>query len=269
MIDLSQDIWRSLVDNAPSIIMIVDQTGTIEYINQAMPGLDTTEVIGLNHFNSIDPAYLDIARESIKKVFEDGKPRYYEVKAVGIDGQPVWYSNTAGPIRKDGKIVSVSLFSNDITDRKQAEEDLLTAKDEMIQAQSKAILELSTPVIQVWDQILILPLIGSIDTRRAQQLVEDLLGMIVNTQASVAIIDVTGVAVVDTSVANHLISTIEAAKMLGTDVILTGVSPHNAQILVKLGVNLGSLTTKGSLQSGLRLAFQLTKRLVVDEEQQK
>jgi rsbT co-antagonist protein RsbR len=136
----------------------------------------------------------------------------------------------------------------------------------LVKAQSETILELSTPVIGIWDEILILPLIGTVDTRRAQQVVESLLESIVQTQASVAIIDITGVPVVDTKVANHLINTMEAAKMLGADTILTGVSPHNAQTLVKLGVELSKIITKSSLQAGLKTAFEMTKNKVVKDD---
>lgn len=141
----------------------------------------------------------------------------------------------------------------------------LEQKLETIAAQSATILELSTPVIRIWDRILILPLIGTIDTRRAQQIVDNLLDSIAHTLAAVAIVDITGVPVVDTRAANHLLRTFEAAAMLGTQMILTGVSPDNAQTLVKLGVDLGRITTRGSLQAGLQLAFELTDQRVVTE----
>lgn len=157
---------------------------------------------------------------------------------------------------------NLSLVSRQAEERAREAEE----KAKTIVAQRQAIQELSTPVIEVWDEILILPLIGTIDTSRARQIIENLLNSIVRTQAQAAIIDITGVPVVDTKVANHLIKTVEAAKMLGADVILTGVSPHNAQTLVNLGVELGNIATKSSLQAGLRLAFELTKRKVVEDE---
>lgn len=156
---------------------------------------------------------------------------------------------------------NLNLVSRQAEDRAREAEE----KAQTIAAQRQAIQELSTPVIEVWDEILILPLIGTIDTSRAKQVIENLLDSIVRTQAQAAIIDITGVPVVDTKVANHLIKTVEAAKMLGANVILTGVSPHNAQTLVKLGVELERISTKSSLQAGLRLAFELTKRKVVED----
>ena len=99
-------------------------------------------------------------------------------------------------------------------------------------------------------------MIGTIDTARAQQIIDQLLDSISKTQAEVGIMDITGVPVVDTSVADHLLKSVEAAKMLGTEVILTGVSPHNAQTLVKLGVDLSKIVTKSSLKAGLKWSFQ-------------
>jgi len=128
----------------------------------------------------------------------------------------------------------------------------------LVRTQQQAILELSTPVIPVWDEILVLPIIGAVDTGRAQQIIDNLLDAIIKVQASVVIMDITGVQVVDTAVANHFIKTIDAAKILGAQVILTGVSPHNAQTLVGLGVDLTRLTTRGSLKAGLKLAFEMT-----------
>jgi rsbT co-antagonist protein RsbR len=131
-----------------------------------------------------------------------------------------------------------------------------------IELQTASILELSTPVIQVWDEILVLPLIGTIDTARAQQIMENLLEAVVRARAAMVIIDVTGVPLVDTKVADHLLKTIDATRLLGADAVLTGVSPLNAQTLVRLGVDLGRITTRSSLQAGLKLAFERTRRKV-------
>lgn len=147
----------------------------------------------------------------------------------------------------------------DIDARKRAE----AALAHLVEAQQQAILELSTPAIQVWERILVVPLIGTLDTARAQLLLESLLEAIAKTSAAVAILDITGVPVVDIKIANHVVGAIDAARLLGAQVILTGVSPGNAQTLVKLGVDLGRLTTKGSLEAGLRVAFEITGCKVV------
>ncbi|MDH5673424.1 MAG: STAS domain-containing protein [Myxococcales bacterium] len=131
-------------------------------------------------------------------------------------------------------------------------------RERTIAAQAATIRELSTPVIQIWDQILILPLIGTIDTARAKQIVDSLLSAIVEHQAAVAIIDVTGVPVFDTQVANHLLKTVEAARLLGAEVLLSGLRPHSAQTMTRLGVDLTAVRTKNSLRSGLEFALSET-----------
>ena len=129
-------------------------------------------------------------------------------------------------------------------------------RDRLIKSQAQALTELSTPVIQLWDGILALPLVGAIDSLRAKDIMETLLEAVVKYEADIVIIDITGVPVVDTQVANRLMRTVEAARLLGTRSILTGINPIIAQTLVQLGVDLSQLTTNASLRSGLKQAFR-------------
>src|SRR5881409_2596286 len=130
-------------------------------------------------------------------------------------------------------------------------------RERIIRQQQEAIRELSTPVLQVHDRLLILPIIGVIDPQRARQLTEQLLRGIRAHRAKVVVIDITGVAAIDASVANHLVLTVEAARLLGATVIVTGLSPEIAQTLVKIGVDLGKMTTVGDLQGGIEEAERL------------
>ena len=118
---------------------------------------------------------------------------------------------------------------------------------------------------QILEGILLIPLIGTIDTHRAKQIGEQILDAIDTRHATVILIDITGVPTVDTSVAGHLIRLTRAVRLMGAESIITGINPHNAQTLVKLGVELGQIATKGSLQTGLKLAFELTKRKITKE----
>ncbi len=139
----------------------------------------------------------------------------------------------------------------------------VAAREDVITRQSASLREVSTPVITLWDSILLLPLIGVVDSVRAQQIAERLLESISEHEAAVTLIDVTGVPVMDTSVARHLLKTVAAAEMLGTQVILTGISPSTAQTIVKLGIDMSAVPTRASLKSGMALALTMTRRAIV------
>ncbi len=130
-------------------------------------------------------------------------------------------------------------------------------RERIIREQQEAIRELSTPVLQVRERLLILPMIGVIDPQRARQLTEQLLRGIRTNRAKVVVIDITGVAALDSAVANHLVQTVEASRLLGATVIVTGLSPEIAQTLVTIGVDLGKMNTVGDLQGGIEEAERL------------
>lgn len=130
-------------------------------------------------------------------------------------------------------------------------------RERVIREQQEAIRELSTPVLQVRDRLLILPIIGVLDAQRARQLTEQLLGAIQTSRAKVVVIDITGVATIDRTVANHIVQTVEAAQLMGASAIITGLSSRIAQTLVDLGVDLSMMNTVGDLQGGLEEAERL------------
>ena len=130
-------------------------------------------------------------------------------------------------------------------------------RERVIREQQAAIRELSTPVLQVREQLLILPIIGMLDSQRARQLTEQLLSAIQMNRAKVVVIDITGVAAIDLAVANHLVQTVEAARLMGASAIITGLSSGTAQTLVDLGVDLSMMKTVGDLQGGLEEAERL------------
>ena len=130
-------------------------------------------------------------------------------------------------------------------------------RERVIHEQQEAIRELSTPVLQVRERLLILPIIGVLDSARARQLTEQLLGAIQDKRARVVVIDITGVATIDRTVANHLVQAVEASRLMGASTILTGLSSEIAQTLVDLGVDLSMMKTVGDLQGGLAEAERL------------
>ena len=136
-------------------------------------------------------------------------------------------------------------------------------RERIIREQQEAIRELSTPVLQVRERLLILPIIGVIDPQRARQLTEQLLRGIRTNRAKVVVLDITGVPYIDSPVANHLVQTVEAARLLGATVIVTGLSPEIAQTLVNIGVDLGKMNTVGDLQGGIEEAERLLGYKVV------
>jgi rsbT co-antagonist protein RsbR len=129
-------------------------------------------------------------------------------------------------------------------------------REEVIARQQAEMLELSTPVVELWDGILALPLIGTLDSRRTQTVMETLLQRIVDTGSEIAIIDITGVPTVDTLTAQHLLRTVTATRLMGADCIISGIRPQIAQTIVHLGVDLGDVLTKSSLASALALALR-------------
>jgi rsbT co-antagonist protein RsbR len=132
-------------------------------------------------------------------------------------------------------------------------------REEIILRQQQELLELSTPVVQLWDRILALPLVGTLDSARTQVVMETLLQRIVETGSEIAIIDITGVPTVDTLVAQHLLKTIAATRLMGADCIISGIRPQIAQTIVHLGVDLGSVVTKATLADAFGVALERTR----------
>jgi len=131
-------------------------------------------------------------------------------------------------------------------------------REALISRQQHEMLELSTPVVQLWDNVLALPLIGTLDSERTQVVMENLLHKIVDTGAAIAIIDITGVPTVDTLVAQHLLKTVAAARLMGADCIISGIRPQIAQTIVHLGVELSNVVTKATLADAFAIALQKT-----------
>jgi rsbT co-antagonist protein RsbR len=148
-------------------------------------------------------------------------------------------------------------------------ESTVSARDRVIARQQEEMLELSTPVVKLWDGVLALPLIGTLDSARTQVVMESLLSEIVSTNSRVAIIDITGVPTVDTLVAQHLLKTITAARLMGAECIISGIRPQIAQTIVHLGINLSDVVTKAKLSDAFAIALTRMGRKVVSGEMRK
>lgn len=172
-----------------------------------------------------------------------------EVKGVEALGEEVWIATEA--------LDRMALLTT---------EEHQKTREELISRQQHEMMELSTPVVKLWDGVLALPLIGTLDSARTQVVMEALLEKIVATGSNVAIIDITGVPTVDTLVAQHLLKTVTAARLMGAECIISGIRPQIAQTIVHLGVTLSNVSTKASLADAFQLALQRTGfRLVKGE----
>lgn len=178
-------------------------------------------------------------------------------------------------LRKELGNDAVALFeevwnSNLLVDRLglHTVEAYIKSRDQLIARQQEEMLELSTPVVKLWDGILALPLIGTLDSARTQVVMESLLNAIVSTNSRVAIIDITGVPTVDTLVAQHLLKAITAARLMGAECIVSGVRPQIAQTIVHLGINLSDIITKSKLSDAFALALERSGRTVVKSNSQ-
>lgn len=182
---------------------------------------------------------------------------YMQLIIPTIYGNPDFDAETANAI-------FMALYKIINLDQELAISAYIHATDEVISRQSEEIMEMSTPVIQIWDGVVAAPIIGTLDSGRTQQFMERLLEKIVETNSPVALVDITGVPQIDTATAQHLIDTINAVKLLGSQVIITGVRPVIAQTLVHLGIDLTDIITRPSMAAGLKVALDKLSIKVTD-----
>jgi len=223
---------------------------------QALKGYTADEAIGqpVSIFYTEDDRAAGLADREMRTARESGRVEL-EGWRVAKDGRRFWASVTLAPIRDGaGEVTGYVKVSRDLTERREQELRLQRQRDE--------IMELSTPVIRVWDGVLALPIIGTLDSARASRLTEGLLEGIAETQAEVVILDVSGVPTIDTQVAQHLLKTVQAAALMGAASILCGVRPETAQAMVHLGIDLGQLRSRNTLRDALALAMRLVRERV-------
>jgi len=252
----SIDMLRVLVDSIKDYAIItLDPAGRVLSWNPAAERLKVwkaEEIIG-QHFSRFYPKE-DIEKGKtdmeLKAAERDGR---FEDEGwrVRKDGTRFWANVIITPLRDPtGKLLGFGKVTRDMTEQRQL--------SERIKKQTQEILEMATvPVVPVWEGILLVPLIGTLDSQRTQHLMERLLQRITETNSPVAVLDITGVPTIDTQTAQHIIETISSVRLLGAEVILTGVRPIIAQTLVHLGIDLSNVVTRSSLASGLRTALSL------------
>ncbi len=246
--------FQNVIEFATDGIAIVNLDKTISYGKRAWYDMLGHEFDGQEMEDmALDVLWLDdevdiLHKEAVPQALDGGWRG--EAKHVRKDGSSFDTAITLYPLRNDdGEIVAVAKIIRDVTEQKEAEAT--------IREQNEAIMEMSTPVIRLWRKVILMPLIGVVDTKRTQMMIDSLLHAIVNSESTVAILDVTGVPVIDTSVARHLLRAIDSARILGAEVVVTGFSPEAAQTLAQLGVDLSSMRTAGSLLRGVQEAIEM------------
>ncbi len=249
-VDLDREQLKSkALDFASSALAITDLDGQVIYANPAFYDLwqveDREGLIGKQLTSLVkEGSRVD---DVLKGAQEEGDWRG-ELKLSREGGRARELSIAASTIKEEDKPAAQMVSFNDITEIKE--------KSRTVQRQAEQLLEASTPIIEVWEGVLAAPLIGQLDTERTQRFMERLLQEIVDTESEIALIDITGVPDVDTRTAQHLIETVESVKLLGAQVVLTGVSPSIAQSVVHLGIDLSDITTRTSLAEGLEHVFK-------------
>jgi rsbT co-antagonist protein RsbR len=256
---------NSLLEISPDVIVKTDAKGNIEFISRGFPGMEREQFVGISVLDFLQPQEREQTARALERL-RGGETTYLEVQAAGPDGQPTWMASRGYPIIRDGQVVGGLSIVSDITLQKRAEAEHARLQQEVIEAQRHAIQELSTPVIPIMDRVIVMPLIGSIDTLRAKDITRSLLSGISQHRAKVVILDVTGVGIVDTGVVNHLNKTIQAAQLKGARTIVTGVSDAVAETIVDLGIDWSSIQTLSDLQTGLTAALAaLGLRIAADQ----
>ncbi|HEY9791924.1 MAG TPA: PAS domain S-box protein [Candidatus Obscuribacterales bacterium] len=174
------------------------------------------------------------------------------------DGTQIWVDVVIAPMRdKEGNLKAFVKVVRDATDKKKAEE--------MIERQRRDLIELSTPVMHLWRGILALPIVGTLDSTRSQVVTERLLQGLTDSDSAIAILDISGVPTVDTVVAQHLMKTVDAARLMGCDCIISGIRPEIAQTMAHLGVDLSKVKTKSSMARALEEAMSIMEMRIVND----
>jgi PAS domain S-box-containing protein len=248
--------FTALSENATDGISATDLEARFFYANpayQKMTGYGPA-LVGMSIFElyAEDAAYLGAAAEQVMtQGFWQGLLTCRRPDGSSFPAQVAAFlmRDAAGAPRGFGAI------ARDMTDQLRHEQERTTLQEQVIAAQQAALRELSTPLIPISNGVVAMPLIGSIDSTRTQQVIETLLSGVAESRATTAILDITGVPVVDTQVADGLLRAAQAVRLLGAQVILTGIRPEVAQTLVGLGLNLSGIVTHSTLQSGIAYAL--------------
>ncbi|MDW8405440.1 PAS domain S-box protein [Chloroflexus sp.] len=253
--------FKAIIDNAPDGIIVADTNQVITYANAAMTTmLGYPSLVGLLASAIVPPQTLTLQRmPELMQIALTGGKANVQVDYLRRDGTILTVNAAGLAIFNDsGQLIGFATINRDISEQLRLEEERRRMQEQVIEAQQAMLRELSTPLLPIADQVVAMPIIGTIDTNRASQIMETLLEGVARYRARIAILDITGVRVVDTQVAGALIRAAQAARLLGAQVIITGIGPEVAQTLVHIGAELTNMVAKPNLQEGI--AFALRQR---------
>ena len=257
-----EERYRSLLENANDIIYSHDLAGKYLTINRAgveATGYTREEILGgLNIAQVVAPDHLERARRMTEQKLRDPSPTVYELDILTKEGRRLTLEVSTRISYEGGRPVAVEGVARDVTERRRDEAERERLRQEVVEAQRSLLAELSTPLIPIKEGVVVMPLVGAMNAERAAQMLEALLGGVTSSGARVAILDVTGVQVVDTHVADMLMRAAQSVRLLGAEVVITGIKPRVAQVLVGLDVDLASVATRRTLRDGIRWAEERT-----------
>jgi rsbT co-antagonist protein RsbR len=256
-----EERYKSLVDQSVDLaIYFLSSTGIIESWNKGAEHFKqykAEEVIGkhLSMFSTEEDKKKHVVEQELDEATQHGR---FEGGGwrVRKDGTKFWEDEIISALRDtNNKVIGFVKVSHDATDKRKQQDTIAQQRLDLI--------ELSTPVMQLWEGVLALPIIGTLDSDRSNVVMDNLLSAITKTGASVAILDISGVPTVDTTVAQHLMKTMQAAKLMGADCIISGIRPEIAQTMVHLGIDLTEVKTRSSMARALAEALDSMQLTVV------
>ena len=259
-------LLTSLLNTIPDHIYFKDEKSRFIKVSKSLAdwfNIKTVDgLMGKTDFDFFTEEHARPAFEDEQNIMKTGNAIEGKVeKETHPDGRVTWVSTTKVPRYDDkGKIIGILGISRDVTEKKLWEEE----REKKLEAQREELMELSTPVIDVWEGVLTVPILGSLDSERASRISEGLLTQIVEERAGVAIIDISGISAVDSAVADRLIRTAKAVRLVGAEAILTGVGVEIAQTIADLGIDMEGLKTMSTLKDGLK--YVISRKNIKEKE---
>ena len=245
-------IKEQILEQIPTPVMAVNTDLEIIYMNAAgrnFLGKSWDAIRGNHCYELFDSKHCQTPECRMRQAIENNESRSGR-NEIPMDDRTIYIEYYAVPLRDDNdNIIGGLEYILDITERVRDEKRL--------EEQSRTIREISTPAIELWDRVLVLPVLGVIDSMRAQQMTDTMLNKIKETSSKVIILDIQGVAAVDTAVANHLIKITKATRLMGCQCVISGISPAVANTIVQLGIDMGDIRTESTLREALVDSFAM------------